>query len=44
MFGFKRDGGTVVVTALTFSVVLMAPAYLLGPISGGHLNPVVHVL
>ena len=45
MFGFKFDGGSVaagvVATALTFGLVLMALAYVLGPISGCHVNPAV---
>ncbi len=45
MFGFKFDGGSVaagiVATAFTFGLVLMALAYVLGPISGCHVNPAV---
>jgi aquaporin Z len=45
MFGFKFDGGVVaagvVATAFTFGLVLMALAYVLGPISGCHVNPAV---
>jgi aquaporin Z len=45
MFGFKFDGGSVaagvVATALTFGLVLLALAYVLGPISGCHVNPAV---
>jgi aquaporin Z len=45
MFGFKFDGGSVaagvVATAFTFGLVLMALAYVLGPISGAHVNPAV---
>jgi len=47
MFGFKFDGGSVaagvVATAFTFGLVLMALAYVLGPISGAHVNPAVTV-
>jgi aquaporin Z len=45
MFGFKFDGGStaagVVATALAFGLVLLALAYVLGPISGCHVNPAV---
>ena len=45
MFGFKFDGGSaaagVVATALCFGLVLVALAYVLGPISGCHVNPAV---
>jgi aquaporin Z len=45
MFGFKFDGGSVgagvVATALTFGLVLMALVYVIGPISGCHVNPAV---
>jgi aquaporin Z len=45
MFGFKFDGGSVaagvVATALTFGLVLLSLAYVLGPISGCHVNPAV---
>jgi len=45
MFGFKFDGGSVaagvVATALAFGLTLMALAYVLGPISGCHVNPAV---
>jgi len=45
MFGFKFDGGSVaagvVATALAFGLVLMGIAYVIGPISGGHVNPAV---
>ena len=45
MFGFKFDGGSVaagvVATAFAFGLVLMGLAYVLGPISGGHVNPAV---
>jgi aquaporin Z len=40
MFGFKFDGGSVA-TAFTFGLVLLALAYVLGPISGAHVNPAV---
>ena len=47
MFGFKFDGGSVaagvVVTALTFGLTLLALVYLIGPISGSHVNPAVTV-
>jgi aquaporin Z len=45
MFGFRFDGGSVaagvVATAFTFGLTLMALAYVLGPISGAHVNPAV---
>jgi aquaporin Z len=45
MFGFKFDGGSVaagvVATAFTFGLVLLSLAYVLGPISGCHVNPAV---
>lgn len=45
MFGFRFDGGSVaagvVATAFTFGLVLLALAYVLGPISGCHVNPAV---
>lgn len=45
MFGFKFDGGSVaagvVATAFAFGLVLLALAYVLGPISGCHVNPAV---
>jgi len=46
-FGFKLFGGSyaagVVATALAFGLTLMALAYVLGPISGGHVNPAVTI-
>jgi len=45
MFGFKFDGGSVaagvVATALAFGLTLLALVYLIGPISGSHVNPAV---
>jgi aquaporin Z len=45
MFGFGFDGGSVaagvVATAFAFGLTLMALAYVLGPISGCHVNPAV---
>ncbi len=47
MFGFKFDGGSVaagvVATALAFGLVLLGLAYVLGPISGSHVNPAVTI-
>lgn len=43
-FGFGVGGSYaagVVATALAFGLVLLALAYVLGPISGGHVNPAV---
>jgi aquaporin Z len=44
-FGFKTAGGSfaagVVATALAFGLTLLALAYVLGPISGCHVNPAV---
>jgi aquaporin Z len=45
MFGFKLDGASVaagvVATALAFGLTLLALVYLIGPISGCHVNPAV---
>ena len=45
MFGFKFDGGSVaagvVATAFTFGLVLLALVYVIGPVSGCHVNPAV---
>ena len=47
MFGFKFDGGSVaagvVVTALAFGLTLLALVYLIGPVSGSHVNPAVTI-
>ena len=47
MFGFKFDGGSVaagvVATALAFGLTLLALVYLIGPISGCHVNPAVTI-
>ena len=47
MFGFKFDGGSVaagvVATALAFGLTLLALVYLIGPVSGSHVNPAVTV-
>src|SRR5580704_18304929 len=44
-FGFGTTGGIfavgVVATALAFGLTLLALAYVLGPISGCHVNPAV---
>ncbi|HLN16259.1 MAG TPA: aquaporin [Acidimicrobiales bacterium] len=44
-FGFKFTGMSVaagvVATALTFGLVLLALAYVFGPVSGSHVNPAV---
>jgi aquaporin Z len=44
-FGFDTTGSSfaagVVATALTFGLVLLALAYVLGPVSGCHVNPAV---
>ncbi|MHB1496329.1 MAG: aquaporin [Acidimicrobiales bacterium] len=44
-FGFKITGASpsagVVVTALTFGLVLLGLAYAIGPVSGCHINPAV---
>jgi aquaporin Z len=46
-FGFKLDGGStaagVVMTALTFGLVLLALAYAIGPITSCHINPAVTI-
>ncbi len=45
MFGFKFDGASVaagvVATALAFGLTLLALVYLIGPVSGCHVNPAV---
>ena len=45
MFGFRFDGGSVaagvVATAFAFGLTLLGLAYVLGPISGAHVNPAV---
>src|SRR3954452_25589631 len=47
MFGFKFDGASVaagvVATALAFGLTLLALVYMIGPISGSHVNPAVTV-
>jgi aquaporin Z len=47
MFGFKFDGASVaagvVATALAFGLTLLALVYLIGPISGCHVNPAVTI-
>jgi aquaporin Z len=47
MFGFKFDGGSVaagvVATALAFGLTLLSLVYLIGPISGCHVNPAVTI-
>ena len=46
-FGFGTAGSSyaagVVATALAFGLVLLALAYVLGPVSGCHINPAVTV-
>jgi aquaporin Z len=45
MFGFKFDGGSVaagvVATAFAFGLTLLALVYMIGPVSGCHVNPAV---
>jgi aquaporin Z len=47
MFGFKFDGASVaagvVATALAFGLTLLALVYLIGPVSGCHVNPAVTI-
>jgi aquaporin Z len=47
MFGFRFDGGSVaagvVVTGLAFGLTLLALVYLIGPVSGCHVNPAVTI-
>jgi aquaporin Z len=44
-FGFHLDGGSIaagiVMTSLSFGLVLSALAYAIGPVSGCHVNPAV---
>src|SRR5215469_6826722 len=46
-FGFDTAGSSfaagMVATALAFGLVLLALAYVLGPISGCHVNPAVTI-
>jgi aquaporin Z len=45
MFGFKLAGASVaagvVATALAFGLTLLALVYMIGPVSGSHVNPAV---
>src|SRR5689334_10941594 len=45
MFGFRLAGASVaagvVATALAFGLTLLALVYLIGPVSGSHVNPAV---
>ena len=47
MFGFRLAGASVaagvVATALAFGLTLLALVYMIGPISGSHVNPAVTV-
>jgi aquaporin Z len=47
MFGFKFSGASVaagvVATALAFGLTLLALVYLIGPVSGSHVNPAVTI-
>ena len=47
MLGFKLDGGSVaagvVATALAFGLTLLSLVYLIGPVSGCHVNPAVTI-
>src|SRR6266581_4878820 len=47
MFGFRFAGASVaagvVATALAFSLTLLALVYMIGPISGSHVNPAVTI-
>jgi aquaporin Z len=47
MFGFKFAGASVaagvVATALAFGLTLLSLVYLIGPVSGCHVNPAVTV-
>jgi aquaporin Z len=47
MFGFKFAGASVaagvVATALAFGLTLLALVYMIGPISGSHVNPAVTI-
>jgi aquaporin Z len=47
MFGFKFAGASVaagvVATALAFGLTLLALVYMIGPVSGSHVNPAVTV-
>src|SRR6201987_2242223 len=47
MFGFKFAGASVaagvVATALAFGLTLLALVYVIGPVSGSHVNPAVTI-
>src|SRR5580765_5000781 len=47
MFGFKFAGASVaagvVATALAFGLTLLSLVYLIGPVSGSHVNPAVTI-
>lgn len=47
MFGFKFDGASVaagvMATALAFGLTLLSLIYLIGPVSGCHINPAVTI-
>ena len=47
MFGFKFAGASVaagvVATALAFGLTLLALVYMIGPVSGSHVNPAVTI-
>jgi glycerol uptake facilitator-like aquaporin len=47
MFGFKLDGASVaagvVATVLAFGLTLLSLVYLIGPVSGCHVNPAVTI-
>src|SRR6201989_604108 len=47
MFGFRLAGASVaagvVATALAFGLTLLALVYMIGPISGSHVNPAVTI-
>src|ERR1700751_5214638 len=47
MFGFRLAGASVaagvVATALAFGLTLLALVYMIGPVSGSHVNPAVTV-
>src|SRR6201985_243604 len=47
MFGFRFAGASVaagvVATALAFGLTLLALVYMIGPISGSHVNPAVTI-
>jgi aquaporin-4 len=43
ILGLSSPAGSVIAIALTFGIILMSMVYVLGPISGCHVNPAVTI-